>query len=644
MADATRYVDFTGGNDGGDGHDGTTWAKAWKTLTYAESQLAGAGNTAYVLSGTYAEANRLTLVSGTAWIARANTTDATEGAVTVQTAEATDNALLNIGQATAKSFTGFTFDCGTVRSMCANPLNTQTAALTFTRCTFTTGKTAGTANYAIYSADMPGAVTLTDCTFAVHDGGYWTRTIYWRAGTGAKAAPTMTMTGGTLLVGTDYGISYHADGTGSPTCTLDGVTVTVSSGYGLDFQSAGTYNVTDCTFNTSGTYNSAITTGGATTAAVNVTGCTFSMGAKSSAELVIAQSGGAKTLLVENNTFTTATTTGQVKSLVRVIDQANAKIRGNTFTIKANSTNSFSVVAVDTSGVNTAYYAHIAGNTFHHSDTNSISIAVGSNAATAMAAHYAVVEGNIIYGISRTSATVIDHHGILIGNVVGAQVRFNTVIGAGYGVVLKGSHDGSGGSPTMDFGFQNGVHHNLLIDSDKCGILFKGCMNIPVEHNTIYQSVLPTYDAASACIGARVNGAGVEALTNRVRYNILYAVSPCAYVYMDNGDQTFESINWNCYYGGGGWDVGGTDYATIALWNTALSTTYDAGSIVADPKFKCKGSDFRLVPTSPCINPYSTSRLTRSGTLRYIPQLAYGAIPPIYDAEPRWRMAGTATF
>lgn len=612
--------------------NGTSWTDAWTTLTAAESG-ASTGDTVLVLAGTYSEAAQLTLTKGITWSVRANITDTTVGSATVTSAQETDNALLNIGQNTAKSFTGFTFDCGTIRSTLCAPLATQTQPLTFTNCTFTTGKTTGSANYAFYSADWGNTLTLTGCTFTTHDGGYWTRVVYWRAGSGAKAAPTMTMTGGTFNANATYGISYHADSAGGPTLTLSGVTVAQSAGIGIEFAAAGTLVVDGCAWTTSGaTYTTAVTVGGATTASASITNNTFTLGTKSNGDFISIQSGGTKTVLVEHNTFTTSTTPGQSgKCLVRSIDQTGVRVVGNTFEISANASNAFSVVAIETSGVNTAYYAYIAGNTFRHSDTNSLSIAIGNNGATAMQTHYAVVEGNIIYGIARTSATVIDHHGILIGNCIGAQVRNNTVIGAGYGVVLKGSHDGSGGSPTMDFGFQNGVHHNLLIDSDKSGILLKGCMNVPVEHNTIYQSALPTYDSASACIGARVNGAGVETLTNRVRYNILYSVSPCAYVFMDDGDQTFESSNWNCYYGGGGWKVGATSYATIALWNAALTKTYEANSIVANPKFNVPGKDFRLGPTSPCINPGSRNRLYMGGSVLWLPQWSYGALPAVFE-------------
>ena len=47
-ADVTRYVDFTDGNDGGAGHDGSTPALAWLTTDYALSQTAGATSTSDV--------------------------------------------------------------------------------------------------------------------------------------------------------------------------------------------------------------------------------------------------------------------------------------------------------------------------------------------------------------------------------------------------------------------------------------------------------------------------------------------------------------------------------------------------------------------------------------------------------------------
>ena len=47
----TYFVDNANGNDGGDGHDGSTEALAWASLSYAADQVV-AGDTVYVQSGT----------------------------------------------------------------------------------------------------------------------------------------------------------------------------------------------------------------------------------------------------------------------------------------------------------------------------------------------------------------------------------------------------------------------------------------------------------------------------------------------------------------------------------------------------------------------------------------------------------------
>lgn len=610
--------------------NGTSWTDAWTTLTAAEAG-ASTGDTVLVLAGTYSEAAQLALAKGITWEARANTTATTIGSATVTSAEVTDNALVTISDNTTKSFTGFTFDCSTIRSQCISFAATQAAPVTFTTCSFTTAKTAGTANYAIYSADYAGPLTLTDCTFAVHDGGYWSRTIYWRGGSGAKAAPSMTMTGGTLITGVTYGISYHVDGTGSPTCTLDGVAIIVGQGTGIDFMAAGTFVMEDCTVTTSGTYTGLLSVAGATTATVTVEDNTITMGAKSAGDLIVAQSGGTKTITVKDNTFTTSTTAGQSgKALVRAIDQAGVRVVGNDFTVNANSTNSFNVISIETSGVNTAYYAYIAGNTFTHYDTNSLSIAVGSNASTAMQSHYAIIEGNLITGIAVSSTEMIDHHGILVGNCIGAQVRNNTVIGAGYGVVIKGTN------ATSDWAFHDGIHHNLFVDCAKAAILFKGVINCPAEHNTIVNNRrTAAYSPAgeNGQIWQTPNGAGVNSLTNRVRYNILYNHNAdIPYVRFTDANQTLESINWNCYWGDSTWEIGASSYATLALWQ-AVNAAYDPNSLFRNPRFRDLASDdYRLTWRSPCINPYSTSLMHRTSAWLFKEQYAWGAYPPYLES------------
>lgn len=625
-ADATVYVDFTDGNDG---NTGASWAQAWKTLTYAESQLAGSGNTAYVLSGTYAEADKLTIDVGVSFIARANKVDSTEGAVTVNTAEGTNNALITLGGNYTKSFTGFTFDCGTVRSQCVNPLATQTQPITFTRCTFTTGKTTGS-NYAFYATSLDQLVTLTSCTFTVSGDGIWDRVVYWRGNTGSPApAPSMLITGGTINVGGGYGVSYHGDGTDTPTCTLSGVTINLTAGVAIDLQCAGTLAVDGCTFTGSGaTYATAVQVAGATTATATVTDCTFNMTTKSNNYLVYANQG-TKTITVSDNTFTTSETAGQVKELIYILDQSNARITGNTFYVKANSTNAPTLVRVSTSGANLAYYAYIAGNRFYHEDTNSISIAVGNNASDAMQAHYAIIEGNYIEGISQSSTAMVDHHAILVGNSIGAQVRNNIVKGVGYGVVIKGTN------ATSDWAFHDGIHHNLFVDCAKAGVLFKGVINCPVEHNTFVNMPRAAYAPAgeNGQIWLTFNGAGVNALTNRFRYNIFYNhAADIPFVRFSNTDQTLESANYNCYWGNGTWEIDTDTYSTLATWQ-ALDADYDPSSINANPRFvDVNSGDYRLRWNSPCINPYTTGRLTRASDFLYVPQHAWGAFMPVLES------------
>lgn len=200
--------------------------------------------------------------------------------------------------------------------------------------------------------------------------------------------------------------------------------------------------------------------------------------------------------------------------------------------------------------------------------------------------------------------------------------------------------DGSVTYDTLNWEGQGGIHHNITVNCSTNHIALSGVMGVVVEYNTCYQGVAAGSTGRPMIRQKKDDSVNAYCFGTTVKNNICYGYANNYVFGQDQAGHTGTAITNNCFYMPGTTNLFNLDN-TPSNWAT-FATAYPTGNINVDPKFKCKGSDFRLVPTSPCINPYSTSRLTRSGTLRYIPQLAYGAIPPIYDAEPRWRRAGAA--
>jgi hypothetical protein len=202
------------------------------------------------------------------------------------------------------------------------------------------------------------------------------------------------------------------------------------------------------------------------------------------------------------------------------------------------------------------------------------------------------------------------------------------VIGAGYCVVIKGTN------ATSDWAFHDGIHHNLFVDCAKAAVLLKGVINCPVEHNTIVNNRRATYSpaATNGQIMLVTNGGGVNALTNRIRYNIFYNHSAdIPYIKFEDANQTLESIDWNCYWGDSVWKIASTSYATLALWR-AVNVVYDPHSLFRNPRFVDLASgDYRLTWRSPCINPYTTSLMHRTSAWLFKEQYAWGAFAPVLE-------------
>ncbi len=71
--------------------------------------------------------------------------------------------------------------------------------------------------------------------------------------------------------------------------------------------------------------------------------------------------------------------------------------------------------------------------------------------------------------------------------------------------------------------------------------------------------------------------------------------------------------------------------AGAASNRTEFAAAFGTTNIYGDPKFAVRGRDFRLQPTSPCANPGSRDRVYMGGSVLYLPQWAYGALPPVFE-------------
>lgn len=533
------------------------------------------------------------------------------------------------------SWTGFVFDATlsttALRSICIDV--GAVANVDFTNCTFK-----GASTLVQYASGTTGHA-LTGCTFTDEGRNI---TVGLTAGDNTITLDTclFTFTGAT----TARGIRLFNTGTNGKTLTVSGCTFGTSSAPFICTShvvgSEGSLNVTidGCTgyfgagVDSIFSHNIAASTGVDT-----IRGNTFTISAASGASPICINAGAHAPVICRNTLTHTAADNNQ--TLIYLRDQAGALVADNTIQ-DATVDNTYAAICITTSAADkSSANAIIRNNTIRRpAAKNGYCILVGSDshdpgAATATCGG-AIIEYNRIYGLVSYGAAVDQNniiHGIEIGWNTAAAIRYNYVNGCGYGIIAK-----AGGDAPQDWAACEPIRNNIIVNCYVAGLYAKAVSNTAWEHNTVCITTAGVL-AGGACMHVGPNthapdGLGDSAGTS-IKHNIFYCSATTMAIKIAAG-QGVTTITDNCCWQPGA--IGTTDWFVLdgndATWaEFTASGAHPSTGINSNPRFAIPGKDFRLLSTSPCINPGSTARLTMRSERLYIPQYAWGALAPAYE-------------
>jgi len=553
----TYYVTKTGNDTTGDGSSGTPWL----TIKKAEATAAN-GDTVNVSAGTYAE--------DTYWNASKSITWNADGEVIVRGSGAASYAL-RLVSSESTVINGFTFDSEGTRtfvvSINSNAVNKTLNDVTFSGSIGVMINNAGgsditiqnstftmtSANRAFYNNPSSGNITLQGNTFNFPSGG---NGIFQQAATTGNVIFT-----GNIVTGTTSGILFQVDS--GDNVELSGNTITTTSSTSslvLTLGGSGTFDMKDNVINFTKTTNEAIF---------------FSAGTWD--------------LDIDGNTIT-STAADMDYATIFLQDQDSPLVRNNT--IDTQSTVDRGQILVRSTGTDGGTL-QIIGNTFKSRSDNMI-LNIGTDTPTAGSGKLngAIIENNTLYGpiYYDPGATSSGAHGIYYSQNVNGIIRYNTIIGLGFGVVIKG---------TGEAYTSGGVYYNRIINSNATSsVRIKGVKDVPVYNNSIWSNSSLT----NRLVYSTKYNVGELATGTILKNNIMYG-SNAQGVTIETGSETGFTSNYNNFYRDTGARLGivaSINYDSLGSWQAA---GYDANGHSSDPLFSDKSNyDLSLLYNSPDID------------------------------------------
>lgn len=600
--------------------------KTYATITAAiAAAAANNGDIIEVYAGTYA-AEQVNATDGNQYlyISKAGLTFRAMGAVIVRAgseattrairiANASNSTVFDCGTGGSWTIDGFKADGTTPRTSAGLEVNDTVTGLSvtgmtvqgvaylgagnsaFTNCTFTdNGKSLGN-NGAVTTGAVAHTGVFTGCAFTTTH----TSTAYMAKI--AATSGTLTFTSCTFTGG----------------CATNMVHVSDSAALVVD----------QCTFsmNVAGTDSIISATANGKNGAVTITDNIFNVSVAMAANWIDVRSttdGVYHAVIIRGNQITgTAATATASTSVIYLINQQGAIVSGNTI-ITSATTGTFKHIFISANGDADSNSANavVSYNTCKHKHHEGHVICVGNDGYGAGWAGYcdtATIEGNTIIYTGGAAYSARSVHGILFGWSKQATIKGNYVEGSGLGIGVK-----SGGSALQDWNATGGVIGNTVVNcSAMGGIVVKAAVDVVVEYNTLY--VAPECKVANrTLLRAIENSEATDGFGDCAglifRYNTIYAPSGMYCLYVGE-DQVVASLLDNKFYTTGSTATTGymADLAGVAkTWPQLLAVYATAGSYLAsDTAAKATGA---------------LNRVTAEGSGD--------------GSEPRWRMAGTATF
>lgn len=283
----------------------------------------------------------------------------------------------------------------------------------------------------------------------------------------------------------------------------------------------------------------------------------------------------------------------QTSYIIHMLNQRVVEINGNTITTMSN----FGSTHISVNSGGKTIDLEVVGNTCYSRTYTGHIILIGSDGdgVGSFLIDEAKVWDNKVYGLAYFEPEVpyFTTHSIFVGWQIDADIRYNTVIGCGIGIGVKGG----GQSYT-----KNGIQYNMAINCFQ-PFVAKAVSDIQFSNNTVYSdgTIASSYafrlainnstSPSSICTGVTFKNNIVKAVDMTSGFNCLT---------IESGNDTGLVSDYNCYYlpnNSGSFSSLG-DFATYQVLGYETNGLWDLDPYI----YYTKEYVAALYYLSPCIN------------------------------------------